>query len=312
MTKVQSFGMAALGAVVAGLAGIASWLGVFARGDGTFQTITSVRGITYEMATDGVYAYNSQQVVAEGVGWDLFTLLVAVPALLVALPLVARGSFRGRLFAIGLFGYFFYQYIEYAMTWAFGPLFPLFIAIYAASLGGIVWFGTSIAREGPADRFGPGFPRRAFAVLNVAMASLLSLMWAQRISLGLSGDLAGAGIHGETTMVVQALDLGLVVPTALLAAALVWRRSPAGNIMAAVYAVTSVAMSLAIMAMLVSAGIVTGDLQHPPILIFGAFAFASALVTFRIYGFANIDERARDSRSSHTGQATLAARPSRS
>lgn len=197
------------------------------------------------------------------------------------------------------------------MTWAFGPLFPLFIAIYAASLGGIVWLGTSIAREG-SDRFGAGFPRRAFAVLSVAIASLLSLMWAQRIALGLSGDLAGAGIHGETTMVVQALDLGLVVPTALVVATLVWRRSAAAYKMAAVYSVTAVAMSSAIMAMLVSAGIVTGDLQLPPIVIFGAFAFASALVTLRIYRRAYVDERALDVRSRHTGPDRLAARPARS
>ena len=72
-------GMVALGAAVAGLA---SGLGVFARGDGSFQIVTSVRGVTYEMATNGVYAFNSRQLVAEGIGWDVFTLFVAVPATL--------------------------------------------------------------------------------------------------------------------------------------------------------------------------------------------------------------------------------------
>ena len=53
--------------------------------------------------------------------------------------------------AAGLFGYFVYQYLEYSVTWAFGPLFPLFIAIYAASLAGIVWLGVRAAVTVPAE-----------------------------------------------------------------------------------------------------------------------------------------------------------------
>ena len=56
------------------------------------------------MATTGVYQWNGQRVVAEGIGWDLFTLLVVVPVLLLSLPFVARESFRGWLFALGLLG----------------------------------------------------------------------------------------------------------------------------------------------------------------------------------------------------------------
>ena len=42
---------------------------------------------------------------------------------------VLRGSFRGRLLALGLLGYLLYQYLEYSLTWAFGPLFLLHIVI---------------------------------------------------------------------------------------------------------------------------------------------------------------------------------------
>lgn len=59
----------------------------------------------------------------------MVTLALAVPALLAAVPAVARGSLRGRLLALGLLVYFFYQYLEYAVFWAFGPLFPLFVAM---------------------------------------------------------------------------------------------------------------------------------------------------------------------------------------
>ena len=299
--------MASYAAVVGVLTAVASGLGVFARGDGSFESVTSVRGVTYEMATNGVYAYNSKQLVAEGVGWDVFTLFVVVPLMLVAAWFVARGSLRGRLLALGLFGYLVYQYLEYAMTWALGPLFPLFIVIYAASGAGIVWYAVSVARDGVAERFASDFPRRAFALLNVVMALLLAGMWMGRISTGLNGDLEAAGLYGETTLVVQALDLGLVVPLALFAATLVWRRNHAGYALAAVYAVTALAMSSAIVAMLISASIVNAELALPPIVIFGTFVALSGVVALRIYR--GIDERQAEPRRTPP-RPSLAARPS--
>jgi hypothetical protein len=283
MKQTSYRGMAALCGGVALLAGAAAAMGVFARGDGSFETVTSVRGVTYEMATTGVYAFNAERVVAEGVGWDVFTLLLAVPAMLLVLPLVARGSFRGRLFALGLLAYFFYQYLEYSLAWAFGPLFPLFVLIYGGSLAGLVWLGVSVGRSGVDARFGERFPGRGFALLNVSLAALLSLMWFGRIAQGLSGDLLAAGLRGETTMVVQALDLGLVVPAALFVSVLGWRRGAWGRTLAAVYIVAATAMAAAILGMLISAGLVEGTFEVPPIAMFAVFVSLAALVGGLIY-----------------------------
>ena len=60
-----------------------------------------------------------------------------MPALLLLLPAFARGSLRARLAVIGVFGYLLYQYAEYAMALAYGPLFLLYVAIFALSLTGI-------------------------------------------------------------------------------------------------------------------------------------------------------------------------------
>ena len=290
VNRLQPLGMATLCALTAGLAAVAAGAGVFGRGDGRFETVTSVRGVTYEMSSSGVYAYNSQQVVSEGIGWDVFTLFLVVPAMLLALPFIARGSFRGRLVAVGLLGYFLYQYLEYSVTWAFGPLFPLFIVINAASLAGLVWLGTSVARDPAARVSVTRFPGRAFGLASVMMAALLTMMWAQRIALGLSGDLAAAGLRGETTMVVQAFDLGLMVPTSLFIGALAWRRTTAGAIMSAAFSVTAVAMAAAIVAMLISAGVVNGTLELPPIVIFGAFAAVVAWLGSRTFAALGVVE----------------------
>jgi len=111
-----------LSLVVAILAGTAAAVGVFFRGDGSVETVVSPRGERYEMIVSGVYRYNAQRVVAEGIGWDIFTLFAAVPALLLCLIWLARGRIRARLFAVGVLAYLFYQYLMYSVTWAFGPL----------------------------------------------------------------------------------------------------------------------------------------------------------------------------------------------
>jgi hypothetical protein len=103
-------------------------------------------------------------------------------------------------------------------------------------------------------------------------------MWVPRISKGLSGDLSGAGLLGTQTLSVQALDLGLVVPLALATAVLVWRRRPAGHLLAALFSVKAVTMAGAILAMLISAWMVEGSLEVVPFAIFsGVTLFAGWL-----------------------------------
>ena len=284
MDRMMRWGLAGWCAAVAALAGVASAVGIFARGDGTLITVTSVRGGAYEVAANGVYAYNAQRVVAEGIGWDVFTLFVAVPLMLVAVPFVARGSFRGKLFAAGIFAYFFYTYLEYAVTWAFGPLFLFHVALLAASFVGLAWLAGSLAHDGIADRFGSGFPRRSWMALSATMSLLLAFLWLGRIAGAVvSPAAADEALLGETTMTVQALDLGLVLPALVGGAWLAWRRSDVGYTLSAVLVVAFFALGSAITAMLLSAGLVQGAFEWPPIIIFATAAVLAAIVGLRMY-----------------------------
>ncbi len=269
-------------AAIAVLVGVAAGAGVFARGDGSAAVVTSERGVTYEMATSGVYAYNAQRVVAEGIGWDVFTLVVIVPALVAAAVFVARGTLRARLVTLGLLGYLVYMYLEYAVTWAFGPAFLLHVAIYGLSFVTACAVAGRIAGAGLSDRFGT-MPRRGWVALNVGMAVLLTTLWLGRIAGALRGDLTTAGLTSETTLTVQALDLGLVVPMSLISAWLVWRRTAIGAALAAAWSVVFVLMAAAIVSMLVTAALIEGALEAPPIAIFTGAAFAAAWLGLRIY-----------------------------
>jgi len=281
MSPTSRLVLAATCVGVAAMAAVAAILGIFARGTGEFETVTSAIGETYEMATTGVYANNAQRVVAEGIGWDVVTLVLAVPALLVAAWFVRKGSFRGRLFATGLLGYFFYAYLEYSVTWAFGPLFLLFVAIYAASFLGILGMIWSLATTAGVDRLAEPFPRLGWALLNLAMSGLLTMSWLARIRLALNDE--ADILLGETTLTVQALDLGLMVPLSVLTAVLVLRRAEVGYLLAAAFGVTYMTMTMAITAMLLSAWATEGTLEVPPVAIFGVAAVSSLVLLVRTY-----------------------------
>lgn len=274
--------MAALCLAIALLAGTAAGLGVFGRGDGEMKSAVSIRGERFDYTVSGVYAYNAEGVVAEGVGWDAVTLFLAVPALLLTLRGLTAGSLRARLFTVGLLGYFFYQYLMYAMYWAFGPLFPLFIMLYASSAAAIVWIVSTIDVESLPEAFSERFPRRSMAVSSLLVALLLVGMWSQRIAGALSGEIDGV-LLGTTTLAVQALDLGILVPIAVLTAVLLLRSRPWGYLLAAGLAVKGVTMAAAICAMLVVAALVEGSLEAGSFAIFALIAIAFGILAFKMF-----------------------------
>lgn len=275
--------LAALCLIIALGAGVTAAIGVFARGTGATEAATSIRGEEFEYATDGVYAFNAERVVAEGVGWDALTLFAAVPALLIVVPFVARGSLRGRLAAAGILGYLVYQYLMYAVFWALGPLFPAFIVLYPLSFIAIVWIVTTLDVATLPARFSERFPRKSIAIFSGVMGLQLIAMWVPRIATGLSGDLAGAGLMGTPTLAVQALDLGIIVPLALATAVFAWQRKPVGYLLAAVFSVKGVTMAGAIVAMLVSAWIVEGTLEVAPFALFSLATAVAGTIAFFIF-----------------------------
>jgi hypothetical protein len=274
--------MAALCLAVALMALAASGAGVFLRGDGGYVQGSSVRGESYQYATGGIYKWNAQRVVAEGVGWDLVTLFLAVPAALIASYLVFRGSYRARIFAVGALAYFAYQFMEYATYWAFGPLFLLYIAIFSTSLAGIAWIVPGLG-VGQFDRIvSDRFPRKSMALLCLFMALLLVAMWLSMIVRAMGGTVQGV-LLGQTTLVIQAYDLGLIVPLLVLTGIATLRRRSLGYFLCSIMVVKAVIMASAIAAMLLSAWAVEGRLELPPFLIFAGVALFSALLLIRMY-----------------------------
>lgn len=272
-----------LSLLVALLAAIGAACGVFLRGDLATIGFTTIRSEFVDVVTDGPYRFNGLRVASEGVGWDAVTLLLAVPALLLTLPGVWRGALRPRLLAAGLLAYFLYQGLEYAMLLAFGPLFPVYVGTFALAGSALVVLASTVDLEalaGGVER--ARFPRHAVAGLSAFMALLLAAMWLPMVATNLTATTVDA-LDGATTLVVQAMDLGFLVPLGIFTSVLVWRRVPVSYLLASVVVVKSVAMAIAIVAMLVVETVETGEPMLPPMAIFASTAGAAAWIGWRAF-----------------------------
>lgn len=272
----------ALTAVVGGLAAIASGAGVFLRGDLATMPFVTVRGEHVDVLTSGIYRFNGKPIAAEGVGWDAVTLFLVVPVLAFMLPALWRGALPARLATTGILAYFLYQYFEYATFLAYGPLFGIYVAIVALSLTAIVLLVGDIGLAGLGDRFTARFPRRGVIALGLFMAVLLCGMWLPMIARSFGAEVVEE-LSGATTLVVQAFDLGLIVPLGLFMAVSVYRRLSVGYLLASVVVVKAIALASAIVAMLLFEAVATGELAVVPIAIFGLTAVASAALAARVY-----------------------------
>ena len=269
-----------LGSLAAVLAGIASAAGVSLRGDLETTEFVTARGEALQLVTEGIYRFNSEGIVAEGIGWDIVTLFLVVPATLVTLLFVRRGSMRATLAAAGLLVYVCYQSAQYAVFWALGPLYPLYVATLALSVSalGLLLYGLDMSQL--RVRAGRGFPRRSVLGYSTAVVIILAGLWLPVI-VSTWGATTVTQLEGAATLVVPAFDLGLLVPLAVFTALAVRHSLPVGYVLGSVLLVKGGAMALAIAAMLAVEWTVTDELALPPLVVFLVVAGVSVIVGAR-------------------------------
>lgn len=189
-------------------------------------------------------------VVPQNRGQDLVTLL-ALAALVPALIAAQRGSARGTLIWLGLLGYLAYTYTGAAFAYGFNILFPVYVALFSLTGAALIAGLSGIDPVPLRAAFDQRVPRRGVIVFLVMMAAILCLLWAsQIIPFYTRGELPNMIVQAKTpTVFVYVIDLGVVVPLALLSA--IWLRQdrPWGYVLAGFVLVKAATMGLALLSM---------------------------------------------------------------
>lgn len=231
------------------LALFASGMGLFYDTPGQPYEITSFRGEQVTINGHGLYYYDTVSTAAQMQGNDLITLVVGLPLLAVSAWLALRGSLRGQLLLTGTLGFFLYTYMSMSMLTAYNALFLAYVALFAMSLYAFILSMLSIDLKTLPQHFSPKLPRGWIAAALFAVGGFLALAWFGRVVPEMLDPQTPAALENTTTRVIQAMDLALIAPLAILAGILLLRRSAWGYLLASVAVLKGLTMALAVSTM---------------------------------------------------------------
>lgn len=218
--------------LIAALALVAAAAGLFWPGGSGPYPFTTLRGQTAMIAGQGLYRYDTVFIAAGNRGTDAVTLALGIPLLLLAAAGYGRGSLRGGLLLMGGLAYFLYVYASLALNAAYNPLFLVYVALFSASLYGLVLAFTSAGPAALPDAVLARLPRRGPGYFLIASGLVTIAVWLVPLAGALARGEPPALLTSYTTMVTDVLDLGVITPGTLIAGALILRRAALGYLIA--------------------------------------------------------------------------------
>ena len=192
--------------------------------------------------------------VAQAVGQDLVTLVVALPALVISAVLAGRGSRRAHLVWLGILVYLVYSYVIYALAAQFNPLFLVYVVLLGCSLYALIGGLVTTDFAGIKGRFSQATPVRTASIFLAVLAGLFYFMWlSETIPALLAGGIPQSVTdNGTPTNAVHVLDMAWILPAMLLSSFWLWKRRALGYTLAGVLLTFGTMIVLAVMAMVVS------------------------------------------------------------
>ena len=257
------------------LSAIASFVGInSSEGQGEYQ-ITSIRDRDVLIYGKGLYQDMSSDVAIQGIAQDYVTFFIAIPLLLLATAFAIKGSQKAKIYLTGIVAYFFVTYLFYMSMAMFNYLFLVYAALLALSFYTLIRlllsFDIKVLRESYQDEKALKFSAR-FLIFNVVMIALLWL--SVIIPPLLDGRIYPPELQHYTTLIVQGMDLGLLLPICLISAILLLKKKDLGYICVPVYSVFLSVLMTALTAKLIAMGL-QGQQIIPAIIFIPLFALIS-------------------------------------
>jgi len=246
--------------------------------EGTPYAATNLRGEAVTINARGLYYWDTVSSAAQMQANNVVTLFLALPLLGISFFMALRGSLKGKLLLSGTLGFILYTYITMCFGAAFNRLFIVYVALFSLSLFAFILKMMSFDLEQLPDQISSRFPRIWIAGLLFFAGAFLTLAWLGRIASALLQGTIPA-LENTTSMFIQALDLGVIVPLCILAGILLLRSKPWGYLLSAVGLVKFSTLSTAVSLMGLNMARLGIPISPIELLIFPAMAFAGIVMT---------------------------------
>lgn len=250
---------------------LSSILGLFSSEGGHPYDFLSIGGESIKIFGSGLYKNDSISTVAQGQASDLVTLILAIPLLTISLIQSYRGSIKARLILTGTLGYFLYTYMSYTFLWMYNPLFIVYVLLMSASLFAFIMSILSFDIEKMPTMFSDQLPTRFLGGFQLFIAFGIGMLWLAKIAPTIINNTIPLGLEHYSTLVIQGMDLGFVVPAATLSGILLIKRKPLGYLMSSIIIIKGITMLTCISAMIVNSMLKGITISIVEIVIFSFF-----------------------------------------
>lgn len=188
---------------------------------------------------------------AQAIPQDIVTIILGIPLLLIALFFSRKGLIKGRLLLTGTLAYFLYTYTSYAFLCMYNQFFIIYVMLMSASLFAFVLSMLSFDIEKLKSNFSEKFPVKFVGGFVLFCVTFIGLMWLKLILTPLLNGSVPTVLEHYTTLVIQVMDLGFIVPSGIIAGILLIKKRPFGYLLASVITIKAITMLSAMTAMII-------------------------------------------------------------
>jgi hypothetical protein len=230
---------------------VATSYGIFSNQGQGESEYKSIFGETVSIYGKGLYRHESVQMASQAIAQDVVTLFLGIPLLLFSLYLARKGLLKGRLLLTGTLGYFLYTYVSYSFLSMYNSFFLLYVFLMSASLFVFILAMMSFDIQNLPKYFNEKLPVTFIGSFLLVVSFVFAFMWLGKIVPSLMKDTPPVGLEHYTTLVIQAMDLGFVIPASILAGIWLMKRKPFGFLLASVMIIKEITLLTALSAMMV-------------------------------------------------------------
>ena len=253
------------------------------------KTIQTINGDNIILYGKGVYYNDSISLALQAKAQDLVTLIVGIPLLITSLLLSAKNSLRGKLLLTGTIGYFLYTYTSYSFLVFYNKFFLLYVLLMSLSFFCFIINFTSHELKNLDNYINQKLPRTFIGSFLIIIGIFLLLLWLGKIVPSINQ--IPEELEHYTTMVIQAMDLGFIVPLGILSGILLFKNKTLGYLLASIIIVKGTTLLLALVMMIIFMSFSGVSVNIIEIIVFPLFSILCIVSLIII--FKNIDEKGK-------------------
>ena len=208
------------------------------------KTFQAISGEIITLYGKGLYRNDSITMVPQAKAQDIVTLIIGIPLLIISLIWVNRKSIKGKLLLTGTIGYFLYTYTSYSFLVSYNKIFLLYVALMSLSFFSFILNITSTELKNLENHFKSKFPKKYIGIFSIAIGAFICFLWLSMIISSIGT--VPAVLEHYTTLVIQAMDLGLIAPASIFSGIMLLKNKSIGYLLAPVIIIKGATLALAV------------------------------------------------------------------